>query len=859
MLLEFLSNRKKVNLKLTLKLCLFLALSSGVKAAGTELDFDGDGKADLTTRRAQSGEFFLKLSGQSRNSIIPFGESTDIPFSGDFDGDGIADLGLRRASNYTWYIVNSSGVDPIDGNADGITRYVFGRSFNDIPVPADYDGDGITDIAVRRPETQYWYIRNSSGIDGLTHYPDGITRQIFGRESSDIPVPADYDGDGKADIAVRRARSHYWYIQNSSEIDSVSGHTDGITRLRFGRSSTDIPVPADYDGDGKADIAVRRPHSYFWYIRNSSGIDTLTGNDDGISRYQFGKNSADIPVPADYDGDGKTDLAVRRLSENPNRNQWFILNSSGIDPFHGNADGISRMVFSRNEHDIPLAQSPGVLWFNADLDRDGLSNFEEYRLGTDFTALDTDGDGLSDGTEVNVYQTNPTEIDSDGDGVDDPLEIEGGSDPNDNSSTAVLVANLQMNDSALQQCIVNTEAVLVAEITELECREENITDISGIEHLTALLKLDLWSNSIADISPLAAMLQLENLHLSHNPITDLSYLSGLVNLNELSLVEISATDISALVNLTNLHSLNLNSNNFEDYSPIEELTQLRELYLRNNQLSDIAMLSSLSSLWQLNLQGNNITDISPLKGLQSLYLLNLIDNQISDISVMPEIKSLGHLYLDNSPVLDLSPVAEFGSEHRWDGLSLRGLQLTDINFLSQFEQILSLDVSDNNISDLSPLENLIYNYRLNLSNNQITDISKISLSSAPSLLYLYLAGNQITDVSYLSNLKELRILDLENNQVLDITALSDLTKVRRVNLNGNQVSELSPLGGLGSLTRLYLADNEIIDISMLFEMPQVLTLDLSGNDLISCSDLQSLADLISFEEFTQPQLCVSGR
>lgn len=857
MYLELLTEWKVVSVKSACRLCLLLLLVGEAWAATTSLDYDGDGKADLITRRPQSSEFLLNQSGQSHNLILPFGENTDFPFSGDFDGDGIADLGLRRASNKTWYIINSSGVDPIDGNADGITRYVFGRNFNDIPVPADYDGDGITDIAVRRPETQYWYIRNSSGIDVITNNADGITRKMFGKESTDIPVPADYDGDGKADIAVRRARNHYWYIYNSSGLDNLSGNSDGITRLRFGRSASDIPVPSDYDGDGKADIAVRRPHSFFWYIYNSSGIDTLTGNGDGISRYQFGKNSADIPAPADYDGDGKADLAVRRISEKPWRNQWFILNSSGIDPLHGNADGISRTVFSRDESDIPLAQSPGVLWFNADIDSDNLSNIEEYLLGTNFAAKDTDGDGIDDGVEVHVYQTSPTQVDSDGDGVNDALEVEAGSDPNDNNSTAMLLASLSLEDNALQQCILATEKVLVTQLTELNCWGQGIADISGIEQLSALTELNLGANNIVDIGPISSMQQLDTLELDYNPIVDLTPLAGLLNLTDLSMSGIAARDISVLANLTQLRELFLYSNNFEDYSPIGELNQLRELYLHYNQLTDIAFVSNLDLLWDLNLRNNEIIDISPLIGLSNLTSLDLANNHITDISVLPRVESLFNLYLDNNPIIDLSPIAEFGSEHYWGSLSLKGYELTDISFLSQFKRIHWLDLSQNNISDLSPLANIEYIYYLGLSDNELTDISAIPISD--SLQNLFLGGNQIVDVSHISNLKELLQLDLENNQVVDIAPLSVLTELWRLNLNNNQVMELSSLGAIGSLAQLYLANNEIIDISILFEMTQVRVLDLSGNDSIACSDLQSLADLISFEEFTQPQSCASNR
>jgi hypothetical protein len=58
-----------------------------------------------------------------------------------------------------------------------------------------------------------------------------------------------------------------------------------------------------------------------------------------------------------------------------------------------------------------------------DNDEDGLSNSQEPGLGTDPNNPDTDGDGLSDGQEVNQYGTDPKNVDSDGDTLQDGLEV----------------------------------------------------------------------------------------------------------------------------------------------------------------------------------------------------------------------------------------------------------------------------------------------------------------------------------------------------------------------------------------------------------------------------------------------------
>lgn len=65
----------------------------------------------------------------------------------------------------------------------------------------------------------------------------------------------------------------------------------------------------------------------------------------------------------------------------------------------------------------------GIIDDDEDLDFDGLSNQAEITLGTDSLNMDSDGDRLLDGEEVNKYHTDPLKQDSDGDTLSDYAEI----------------------------------------------------------------------------------------------------------------------------------------------------------------------------------------------------------------------------------------------------------------------------------------------------------------------------------------------------------------------------------------------------------------------------------------------------
>ena len=82
-----------------------------------------------------------------------------------------------------------------------------------------------------------------------------------------------------------------------------------------------------------------------------------------------------------------------------------------------------------------------------DSDQDGLWDADELFFGTDPLVQDTDGDGLTDGAEMDLFNTDPLSDDSDGDGVSDALELlfppDTSACPGDlNGDSAVTVADL---------------------------------------------------------------------------------------------------------------------------------------------------------------------------------------------------------------------------------------------------------------------------------------------------------------------------------------------------------------------------------------------------------------------------------
>jgi hypothetical protein len=233
-------------------------------------------------------------SGKGSFSAYRWGLEGDVRVPADFDGDGINDVAVWRPSNGMWHIMMTKDGSTLNIKWGQTTPFITG-GIEDIPVPADFDGDTAADIAVWRPDEGKWYVLTSkSGFRSFTVAKWGI----YG----DIPVPADYDGDGRTDAAVFRSMQNRWYIAESK--------TGTLTTRNFGIAGSDLLVPADYDGDGKADVAVFR--SGVWYVQESASGE--------MNRFEFGFADS-IPVPGDYDGDGTTDFAVFR------KGTWYFMDS----------------------------------------------------------------------------------------------------------------------------------------------------------------------------------------------------------------------------------------------------------------------------------------------------------------------------------------------------------------------------------------------------------------------------------------------------------------------------------------------------------------------------------------------------
>ncbi len=228
----------------------------------------------------------LESSTGARLSQI-LGVVGDHYLPGDYDGDGNSDYAVWTPGSGNWKILQSAF-----GGAQ--RSFFWGNGVGDRPAPADFDSDGKLDatytrsVTVNGTQLKLWHVSPSRGGNAYTTYKGSW---------ASIPVPADYDGDIRADLAVWQESTGVWSI------------TDSLSRREWTAwwgGWGDKPVPADYDGDSRADVAVWRPSNGRWYWIPSS---TNVGQE-----FWWGQQG-DVPVPQHIDTDGKVDFVVFRPTE----------------------------------------------------------------------------------------------------------------------------------------------------------------------------------------------------------------------------------------------------------------------------------------------------------------------------------------------------------------------------------------------------------------------------------------------------------------------------------------------------------------------------------------------------------------
>ena len=244
-----------------------------------------------------------------------FGASTDKLYAGRFGGRSRMNLGFWNAASGTLNFSTGAGARSVSipGDWNNLEHY---------PIPGDYDGDGITDLAMVYADGAGFYrarIRFST-LAATPNFDYNIDPRL--RQSSDFQSGTMYfgpgqdtNGDGNDDIII------YARTSDTSNIMRISRFfPNPIRNADIFQGGPSLGVHGDrlVLGDWSSG-----PDRGWMVVRNSaSGWTWFPGNSP--VPVPWGSLPTDIPISIDADGDGLNDIAVYR----PTERAWYLIRSS---------------------------------------------------------------------------------------------------------------------------------------------------------------------------------------------------------------------------------------------------------------------------------------------------------------------------------------------------------------------------------------------------------------------------------------------------------------------------------------------------------------------------------------------------
>ncbi|TLX49763.1 hypothetical protein CWC31_14940 [Pseudoalteromonas ruthenica] len=290
---------------------------------------------------------------------------------------------------------------------------------------------------------------------------------------------------------------------------------------------------------------------------------------------------------------------------------------------------------------------------------------------------------------------------------------------------------------------------------------------------------------------------------------------------------------------TGFTSVSCDGYTINNITGLEQLSELSALALTNAGLTTFPDMQAFTALEKVNFNGNpigNIANLVPLNQLTSLSLdsLEAVEPSLSSVN-LSSVKSLtlGCTSRCYNASLDLSQL----NKESMIALDISGVRATNLSELKYFTSLEALSLNalsydGSNLTSLSFLQHMPELKTLVLNNHYITDLS--ALFHTPKLTTLRLEGKVIDSFSALSHLAELQSLHIESDygrQLAsdDIETIAALNNLTSLTISGYRFDGARSFKQLTALEELALIRTNTSSIGFVREFSNLKALTLEGN------------------------------
>ena len=217
--------------------------------------------------------------------------------------------------------------------------------------------------------------------------------------------------------------------------------------------------------------------------------------------------------------------------------------------------------------------------------------------------------------------------------------------------------------------------------------------------------------------------------------------------------------------------------------------------------------------------------------------MNLSNTRVADLTKIPS--GFSDVDLSNTDVSDLSPLENW-SELK--SLKIAGSRVTDLSVLPEMPFVRELDLSRTSITDLSGIERFARLERLDLSGTPVHDLAP--LSKLLELVTLDLSDTRVSDLSAIGKLRSIYSLNIDNTNVKDLSAISSLTRLSELSAAGTQISDIRPVAELSAshaydsgVRDLNISRTGLVDLKPISKFFVFHKLNMTGTQIDSLVDL----------------------